>query len=358
MSKKNVIDTGRFKIGQEYPTYFIADIAANHDGDLSRAKDLIYLCADAGANAAKFQNFFAETIVSDHGFRCLGDQMAHQKKWKKSVFEVYQDASLPIEWAEELRATCDQAGIDYFTSPYDLEMIEYLSRFVVAWKLGSGDITWHDSIALMAADRKPLFIATGASDLCDVKAAMDVALRHTDDVCLMQCNTNYTGSIENFRHIALNVLSLYRDLYPNTVLGLSDHTPGLSTTLGAVALGACAVEKHFTDDTKREGPDHPFSVDTKSWAEMVERTRELEYALGARDKRVMENEIDTVVLQRRALRVKGHIAAGQKLTRENLTILRPCPAGGLPPFRLANVVGKKSKTNLSDGHLLAEEDLE
>ena len=122
----------------------------------------------------------------------------------------------------------------------------------------------------------------------------------------MQCNTNYTASLENFRHIHLRVLETFRAMFPSAVLGLSDHTPGHATVLGAVALGGRVIEKHFTDDNSREGPDHPFSMTPASWREMVDRTRELEYALGSTKKFVAENERETVVVQRRCLRAVSY----------------------------------------------------
>ncbi len=305
---KNII-FGQSEIGLNKPTYFIADIAANWDGSLERAKDLIYLCAEAGADAAKFQNFKAETIVSDYGFKSLatGKQLSHQSSWKKSVFEVYEGASLPIEWTQELSDTCRDAGIDYFTSPYDLQQIEELDKHVCAWKIGSGDITWHEMIELLVSKDKPIFIASGASDIKDVELAMQILLKKKSEIVLMQCNTNYTASIENFKHIHLNVIKLYSEMYPDILLGLSDHTPGHSTVLGAITLGACVVEKHFTDDNSRVGPDHKFSMNPKTWREMVDRSRELEAALGKSKKFVAENEIETVVLQRRSIRAKKKI---------------------------------------------------
>lgn len=346
------LDTGRFKVGDDHPTYFIADIAANHDGDLERAKELIHLCAEAGANAAKFQNFSAATIVSDHGFRSLGGAQTHQAKWRKSVFETYQDASIPMMWTQELKAACDAAGIDYFTSPYDMSILDELSKYVAAWKLGSGDITWHESIEWMAKEGKPFFVATGAANMDEVVAAVEVARRHTDQLCVMQCNTNYTGSLENFRHIALNVLKAYAEAFPDLVLGLSDHTPGHATVLGAVALGARAVEKHFTDDTARPGPDHPFSMDPVSWRDMVDRTRELELALGTTEKRVMENEMETVVLQRRAVRAARDLAVGDTLTVDDLSLLRPCPVDALPPYRRDELVGHTVTRNIVAGEII------
>ena len=338
-------------IGLHYPSYFVADIAANHDGDLSRAKDLIYLCAEAGADAVKFQNFQAKTIVSDIGFRTLG-AMVHQSSWNKSVFEVYEEASVNLEWTKHLKKTCVDAGLEYLTTPYSLELVQQLSPFVRAWKLGSGDITWHALIEALAKERKPLFIATGASYMNEVEAAVKIAKRYHNEIVLMQCNTNYTGSVENFHHIALNVLNTYSQKFPDLVLGLSDHTPGLSTTLGAVTLGARVIEKHFTDDTLREGPDHKFSMDPKSWREMVNCTRELEAALGTNEKRIMDNERDSAVVQRRAIRAARNLSPGEILTIQDLIPLRPCPEEGLPPYRIAELVGRCVGMNIPSGDLV------
>lgn len=143
MQKK--IKIGKTNIGGNYPTYFIADIAANHDGSLTRAKKLIKLCAKAGANAAKFQHFKAETIVSDYGFKKLG-KLTHQKNWKQSVFEIYKKASIDPKWDKVLARECKKYKIDYLTAPYDLKYVDHVKKFVAAYKIGSGDITWHKII--------------------------------------------------------------------------------------------------------------------------------------------------------------------------------------------------------------------
>src|SRR5512133_3407500 len=136
------IQIGSHVIGEKHPTYFIADISANHDGSLDRAKMLIRLAREKGADAAKFQNFRAPKIVSDYGFRSMGGQVSHQATWKKPVTEVYADASIPFEWTPELKATCDEVGIDYFSAPYDFEAIDMLDPFVPAYKIGAGEATW------------------------------------------------------------------------------------------------------------------------------------------------------------------------------------------------------------------------
>jgi sialic acid synthase SpsE len=349
---------GRRRIGDGEPSYFIADISANHDGDLGRAKMLVHLAADAGANAAKFQNFRAPKIVSDRGFCTLGSQLSHQAKWKKSVYQVYQDASIPWEWTPILKTECDAAGIDYCSTPYDFEAVAMLDPYVPVFKIGSGDITWHEMLEEVASKPKPLILATGASDIGEVQRAVRLVLALNKNLALMQCNTNYTASLENFRHIHLRVLKAYEVMFPDVVLGLSDHTPGHTTVLGAVALGARMVEKHFTDDTSREGPDHLFSMTPMTWREMVDRTRELEAALGCPTKQVADNERETVVLQRRCLRAARYLPAGTVLTRDDIEILRPSPREAIQPYDLDRVLGRKTARGLEQHDCLCWNSLE
>lgn len=356
-------DTSTFQvngvpIGENHPTYFIADIAANHDGDLGRAKDLIYLAKEAGADAAKFQHFRASSIVSDFGFKALGANQSHQRSWKKSVFETYQDASVSLDWTMELKETCDDAGIAFFTSPYAFDLIDHIDPFVPAYKVGSGDITWLEIIDYICRKNKPVFLACGASSLDDVDRAMSLALSLNSNVALMQCNTNYTAQLDNFKYIQLKVLQRFRKMYPSTVLGLSDHTPGHTTVLGAVALGARVIEKHLTDDNARTGPDHAFSMNPVTWREMVDRTRELELALGSDTKKIEPNEVETAVLQRRSIRIARDLDSGRALTTDDLEVLRPCPRGALEPYQIHDVVGRRLRSSKQRGDHLTLEDLE
>lgn len=337
----------RFKIGSTWlgpneKTYFIADIAANHDGNLERAKKLIELAKEAGADAAKFQNFQAPKIVSKKGFEKLGSQIAHQSKWEKSVYEVYQDASVNPDWTPILNEHCKKVGITYFTTPYDIDSVDLVDAYIPAYKIGSGDITYSEIIRHMAKKEKPLFLATGASTLvevCEAVATLLDAAGPNAPLCLMQCNTNYTASLENFKYIQLNVLKTYSHLFPDLLLGLSDHTPGHATTLGAVALGARAIEKHFTDDNDRKGPDHLFSMNPRDWRNMVDRTRELENALGGTIKKIEENELESSVVQRRSMHFRRPARKGEIITKEHLEALRPAPKGSVTPNQLRQVLG-------------------
>ncbi len=352
------IEFANRRIGPDHPTYFVADISANHDGQLGRAKQLIRLAAEAGADSAKFQNFRAAKIVSDRGFRNLGAQVSHQAKWDKSVSEVYEAASLPWEWTPALKAECDAVGIDYFSAPYDLDAVDMLDPHMALYKIGSGDITWLEIIRKIASKGKPVLLATGASDIGDVQRAVGAIRELNSQLVLMQCNTNYTAEPDNLRHIHLNVLKSYAAMFPGVVLGLSDHTPGHATVLGAVALGARVIEKHFTDDNARKGPDHPFSMNPKTWRDMVDRTRELESALGRSEKSVAENESETVVIQRRALRVSRDLKAGAVLAKDDVVALRPAPRDGIFPFDLDRVLGMKLRKDLPLGEELRWTDLE
>lgn len=332
---------GKINLGIDQPLYFIADIAANHDGDLSRAFDLIEKAKESGADAAKFQNFIASKIVSKKGFKKIGNQLSHQSNWKKSVYEVYEDASIAYDWTEKLKAKCDAVGIEYFTSPYDFESVDYVNPFLNFYKIGSGDITWIDIIEYIADKGKPIILSTGASDLNDVKRAVYVLQNKNIQTVLMQCNTNYTASPDNFHYINLNVLKTFRKLYPKTILGLSDHTHGHSTVLGAIALGAQVFEKHFTDDNSREGPDHKFAMNPISWKNMVDSSYELRSALGDGIKRIEKNEYDTSRLQRRSLRYTGNLPKGHKLTKDDLFPTRPITEKGIPPYIINTLIGKE-----------------
>jgi len=335
------------EISLSKPTYFIADIAANHDKDIDRAKKLIKLAKESGADAAKFQHFTANTIVSDRGFKDLGSRIAHQATWDKSVFETYQDAELPSNWTRELSEYCHEVDIDFFTAPYDLNIIDEVEPFVSAFKIGSGDITWLEAIEKMSKYTKPVIFATGASNLDDVIRAYDKILVNKKEIVVMQCNTNYTNSESNFKYLNLKVIETFAKKFPEAIMGLSDHTPGHIAVLGAVSLGARVIEKHFTDDNSRVGPDHKFSLNPENWARMVSEVRTLEQCLGDGVKIVEENEVDSLIVQQRSIRYARNLNKGKLIERSDLVVLRPCPPGSLKPFDIDKVLGRILKLDVN-----------
>lgn len=385
---------GKHLLGKNQPMYFIADIASNHNGDLSKAKALIHACAKSGVNAVKMQNFTADTIVSDYGFKQLQGVKTHQSRWKTSVFDSYDAASIPLEWTMELKSLSEKLGMDYFTSPYSPQLTKAVAPYVSAFKLGSGDITWHEQIELMSGFKKPMLIATGASDFKEVKMAVNVAKKHTNNIILMQCNTNYTArhgedaslTIDRFSNINLKVLKTYAETWPEILMGLSDHTHGNLTVLAAVGLFDCvAVEKHFTLDSSQTGQDHPFSMMPNEWLEMVEKTEMLKKNINRNDtfeqkfqkvksiaddcqyldlvigdgiKKISKNEENTVIVQRRAIRAKRDLNKGQQLTVSDLDYLRPCPKDALPPYKKELLLGKQLKKPILRGDYFRPGDFE
>lgn len=353
----NEIYINKRKISNDSPTYFIADIAANHDGNINRAKDLVYLAKEAGADCAKFQHFLPEKIVSDYGFKNLKSSLAHQKKWEKSVYQIYEQYHFKREWTNEIIKTCKDAEIEFMSTPYDYEAVFELNKFVNAFKIGSGDITWIDFLKDIAQLNKPILLGCGASNFEDIERALDTIFPFNKQIILMQCNTNYEASFENYKYINLNVLKTFALKYPSILLGLSDHTFGHSTVLGAIALGARVIEKHFTDDNNRNGPDHLFAMNIKTFKEMVERARELEAALGNGVKIIEKNEKDTVVVQRRAIRLNKKLKKGDVIQECDLEFLRPAPIDAFFPYEKNLVLNKKLLTNKEKGDCILRGDI-
>jgi sialic acid synthase SpsE len=335
-------------VGPGQPCYIVAEIGSNFDGDLDRAKELASLAKDCGADAAKFQSFSAEKIVRAEGF---AKPEGFQAGWSKSVWEVYKDAEFPPEWHGELKEHCEKIGIDFFSSPYDSDALRLLEDLgVPAHKVGSGELNNLAFLREVAATGKPIVLATGASSFSEVaRAVEEVRGQGCEELVLLQCITNYPSRFESAELLAMARMGDAFDV----PVGYSDHTPGYLVPVGAVALGACMIEKHFTDDCSRSGPDHPFAMDPDSFRTMVEQVRLMEAALGTGEKRVMPEEKRTRVLQRRGVWVVKDLTAGSRLARDDLALLRP--ATGLPPEALEWVVGRTVARDVPAGTPLTED---
>jgi len=337
----------RIKLGERYvgdgePVYIIAEIGSNFDGSLEQAKKLVDLAKEVGADAAKFQSFLPNKIIARKGFTT---KVSFQVKWAKPVYQVYSEATFPREWHTKLADYCRQKGITFLSTPYDKEAVDLLASLgVPAFKIGSGEINNPPFLEYVAGKKKPIILATGASSLGEVEEAVKV-IRATgnEDLILLQCITNYPSPIEQANIRAMLTL---RQAF-QTLVGYSDHSPGSIVPLGAVALGACVIEKHFTFDKTRKGPDHPFAMDVPEMAEMVKSIRLLEKALGSPIKQVTPAETETVIIQRRSLFAKTNIPAGTIITKEMIESLRP--ATGIPPKYMELVIGRKSKVNIPEG---------
>lgn len=332
-SKK--IKIGEKTIGEGFPAYIIAEIGANFDHDIEKAKKLIKAAKECGADCAKFQSFKAEKIVSEKGFASMNLKGVHGS-WGRPVHEVFKDAEFPREWHREISEYCKQIGIDFSTSPYDFEAVDLCVELNIPFiKIGSGEITWLEMIEYIAKKNKPIFLATGDATMSEI----DEAIRTIDstgnkDLVLMQCITNYPSKIESAN---INVIKNYQNAF-NVLTGYSDHSPGPVVSLGSVALGGLVIEKHFTLNKSDSGPDHPHSMDVNEFKIMVDYIRELESAMGSSRKVVVEEEAETVFVQRRALYSNKFIPKGKKIERSDLVVLRP--ALGIKPKYIDIVVGK------------------
>ena len=343
---KQIKISNRF-IGPGFPVYLIAEIGANFDGSLEKAKKLIDAAKDAGADCAKFQTFRTEEILSAAGFSRMGLKGVHGS-WGRTVSEVFKDAEFPRPWHKEIAQYCAKVGIDFSTSPYDVEAVDLCVELDVPFiKIGSGEITWLERLDYIARKGKPVMLATGDSTMAEVEEAVKtIKAAGNRDLVLMQCITNYPSQIDSAN---VNVLKTYQSAF-DVMTGYSDHSSGPVVALASVVLGACVIEKHFTLDKADKGPDHPHSLNPAEFRLMVDYIREVERALGGAHKGVVDEESETVYVQRRGLYAKRNIARGSTITADDIDILRP--ALGIPPKFKEAVIGKIAKIDISVGQPL------
>lgn len=346
------IRIGTRTVGPGHPTYFIAEIGANFDGSLEKAKEYARMAKDCGADCAKIQTFKAKKIVSREGFASMKLKGVHGS-WKRPVDEVFTEVEFPRKWHKEFFEYCSKIGITPSTAPYDREAVDLVDDLGIEfYKIGSGDITWLEMVEYIAKKGKPVMLATGASTLAEVDDAVQAVRRAGNkNLVLMQCITNYPSKFESAN---IRVLDTYRDAF-GAVLGYSDHTPDDVVPLGAVALGASVIEKHITFDRTLKGPDHPHSMEPAEFAQMIERTRNLEKALGSSVKEVVAEESETVIVQRRGLTAARDLKKGAALKKTDIVELRP--ALGIYPKFKNEIIGKRLKHSLKAGAPLKWEDL-
>lgn len=335
----NSIKIGQKTVGTNHPCYIIAEIGSNFDGSLSKAKKLIKLAKDSGADAAKFQSFKTDELLSRKGFE---QKVAFQDTWKKSVWDVYREAEFPRNWHNILSQYAKKIGIHFFTSPWDFEAVDLLLKEnPPAIKIGSGDITYLEILKYIGSKKKPVLLATGASTINEIaQAVKTIKSTGNNKIILMHSVTQYPSPIEDAN---LNAMKTLQQKF-HLPVGYSDHSLGQLVALSSVALGACVIEKHFTLDPKSNGPDHPHSMDPKSFSQMVKDIRILEVALGNGEKKIQQSEKQTRIIQRRGLWTTMEIKKGQNFTKKNIKALRP--VCGIPASDLKNILGKKAKKTL------------
>ena len=346
------IKIGNRIIGENYPTYFIAEIGGNFDGSIEKAKRLIDAAKEAGADCAKFQTFTANTIVSEGGFSKMTLHGVHGT-WRRTVSEVFKDVEFPLEWHQEIADFCKSIDIDFSTSPYFKEAVDLCADMNLPFiKIGSGEITWLEMLDYTARKGVPIMLATGDATMSEIdEAVRTIEKTGNRDLVLMQCITNYPSKIDSAN---VNVLKTYQNAF-DCITGYSDHSPGHVVALASVVLGAHVIEKHFTLNKTDKGPDHPHSMEPNEFKFMVDSIREVERALGGTRKDVVEEEAETVYVQRRCLYAKKDIEQGHVLTEDDIDVLRP--ALGIPPKFKNTIIGKTVNKSIPAGDPIFWEDI-
>ncbi len=333
------------RIGADHAPYVICELSGNHNGSLERCLSMVDAAADTGADAIKIQTYTADTItlnVDRPEFRIQGGL------WDgRTLYELYQEAQTPFEWHAAIFERARQRGVTIFSSPFDETAVDLLDSLgAPAFKIASFEAVDLPLIRYAASKGKPLIISTGMANLQEMETARDTALSAgAAGVLLLHCVSSYPATFAdaNVRTVADMA---WRFGCP---IGLSDHTPGAAASVAAVAVGACAVEKHFTLARSDGGPDAAFSLEPAEFKALVEDCKNAWAALGQPNYDLLGSERGNVLF-RRSLYVSADVKAGEALTRANIRSVRP--GAGLPPADLDKVLTGKAARDLTRGEPL------
>ncbi|MFD2467283.1 pseudaminic acid synthase [Amycolatopsis silviterrae] len=338
---------GDYPLGPERPPFVIAEMSGNHNGDLDRALAIVDAIAEAGAHAVKLQTYRPDTITVDvdsPAFR-IGD--GHSLWGGENLYKLYEKAHTPWEWHEPIFARARERGLEVFSSPFDPTAVELLESLdAPAYKIASSEIVDLPLIELCARTGKPLVISTGMANVAEIDAAVRTARSAgNDQLIVLGCTASYPASPTESN---LRGLPLLAGL-TGTLVGLSDHTPGLGAPVAAVALGAVAIEKHVTLARSDGGVDSEFSLEPAELAALVTETHRAWEALGSPVLGPRESEKEGL-RHRRSLYVVEDVRAGDPVTAQNVRSIRP--AGGLAPAEIVNVLGRTFRVDAAKGTAL------
>lgn len=345
------IQIGSRKIGEGFPVYIIAELSANHRQDFSEAEKLVRAAKAAGADAVKLQTYTADTLTIDCQAECFIQPPG--SLWQgRTLYDLYQEGSMPWEWQPKLKKLADDIDIDLFSTPFDPTAVDFLEKMAVpAYKLASFEIIDLPLIKKIAETGKPIIMSTGMATLSEIDEAVNTArAAGTSQIALLKCTSAYPAKASDMNLKTIPHLSKTFNL----PAGLSDHSEGITVAIAAVALGANLIEKHFTISRKNESLDSAFSLEPQEFKEMVNAVRTIEQALGEATFGTTPKEAESYKF-RRSLFVVEDIVAGEPLTEANVRSIRP--ADGLPPKELSNVLGRKAEHPLTKGMPLKWEDL-
>ncbi|EAL52906.1 capsular polysaccharide biosynthesis protein cpsN [Campylobacter upsaliensis RM3195] len=326
----------------------IAEAGVNHNGDINLAKKLIEQAAKAGADVVKFQTFKANSCVSVSAKKAKYQLETTAKE--ESQLEMIQKLELSYESHFELMKHCKKHGITFLSTPFDLESVEFLRGLDLPYfKIPSGEITNLPYLKAVAKCKKRVLLSTGMANLGEIEAALTILRKNgTRNITLLHCNTEYPTPFED---VNLNALKTLKEAFKLEV-GYSDHTEGIVASLGAVALGAVVIEKHFTLDKTMEGPDHRASLEFEELRALCKGIRELEKALGSGIKKASKSEAKNKIIARKSLVAKCIIQKGEKFSEQNLTTKRP--GSGISAMRYEEYLGKRALKTYKKDELINE----
>lgn len=330
------------KFSKDMKVLIIAELSANHNGDLQTAIETVRAAKRAGADVIKLQTYRPDTITLD------SDKDDFQIKgtiWDgQNLFELYGQAYTPWEWHEELYRVAKEEGLICFSSPFDKTAVDFLEDLdFPAYKIASFEITDIPLIEYVASKGKPIIISTGIAKLEDIELAIETCKNAgNEDIILLKCTSSYPAPVEDANMVMIKELA---DRF-NVITGLSDHTLGITVPIVATALGAKVIEKHFILNKEVGGPDAAFSLDEKEFAKMVVAVREAEEAIGA-----ISFELTQKMKEGRkycrSLYVSDDIKVGDILNKNNVRSVRP--GYGLHPKYYKEILGKKAVKNVKKG---------
>ena len=326
--------------------FIIAEAGVNHNGDLEIAKKLILEAKKAGADAVKFQTFKAELVMSK--FAQKADYQKTNTGNEESQLEMVKKLELPYEAFVILKKYCDELGIIFMSTPFDLESIDFLDSLDLGIiKIPSGEITNLPYLIKLGKLKKKIILSTGMATLDEIGEAIKVLKDNgTKDLSILHCNTEYPTP---YRDVNLKAMDSIRDSFALEV-GYSDHSLGIEVPIAAVAMGATIIEKHFTLDKHLEGPDHIASLEPNELTAMVTAIRNIEEAFGTGEKKPTESEAKNMVIARKSLIAKHNINKGDILSEENLTVKRP--GNGISPMRWFEVIGQTAIRDFVEDELI------
>ena len=316
-------------------TFIIAEAGVNHNGDIHTAKRLVDAAADSGADAVKFQTFDAKSLVCHYARKA--EYQTHHSNEAESQFEMLQKLQLDTGAHKELLHYCQDKGIIFLSTAFDLASIDFLQKLGLGiFKIPSGEITNLPCLRKIGGLGKKIILSTGMADLGEIEAALHVltdAGTRKEDITVLHCSTEYPAPVED---VNLKAMITIRDAF-KVQIGYSDHTIGTEIAVAAVALGAAVIEKHFTLNKHMPGPDHHASLEPDELAAMIKAIRNVEIALGSGIKRPSPSELKNRVAARKSIVASRNIKKGEILTEETITAKRP--GTGISPMEWNRVLG-------------------